>query len=132
MIDMAAIRDHLVAALSPVTDWNVYPRAVTGVPALPAVLIGSPDIEFDVEPCLDLYSLPVIVGVAMDGTDLVAIHARLETLWIRLATELRDAIADPAFTALASRAELTTGEAGDLLIGRLELPAYTINLKFYG
>lgn len=135
VIDFEGCRDALAEVVQrellglPVT---VYPRGTSSVIRLPAVAIGMPTWEADVQPCMDRATYPITVAVDRNGSD-TSVVTVLEDLWPRVAAALRDAMAaDQTLFGTCKAANVTRAEPTALTVQDRELPAVTVTAELYG
>lgn len=133
MIDLDAARLGLadVAGTVPGIE-RVYPRAVDGSIELPAVVIGLPEVEFDVAPCqTDTATIPVAVAVRRMGANEEAVQQQLEDLWVAVATAIRGSLETGPLSNVGE-GQCTRAVMGSLDIAGQSWPAYVIEVEFTG
>ena len=140
MINLAAARDKLAElitaqvgdrAIDPAAP-AVYRGALDAVPAPPLIAVGVPEWEPDVQPCMDLTTIPVGVVVEMPGGNAGAVQDQLESLWSEVVAGLReDLIAQPGL-GVAKVVVIKRARFGPFIIQGTEYPAMVTFLEFYG
>lgn len=133
-IDMAAVRASLAEAITAAVpgDVTVYPRGVDGTFTAPAVVIGQPSIEFEVQPCIDRWTLPVAVAVDRTGIDETATQQQLEDAWPAVASALAVWVDTGEWPAGVTHAAMTRADFGQLMVQGQSFPAQEIQLEIYG
>lgn len=133
-IDMAAVRASLAEAITDAVldDVTVYPRGVDGTFTAPAVVIGQPSIEFEVQPCIDRWTVPVAVAVDRTGIDETATQQQLENTWPAVASALAVWVDAGEWPAGVTHAAMTRADFGQLLVQGQSFPAQEIQLEIYG
>lgn len=135
MIDMVAARNEIAArCLAALGDQvTIYPAGITGQASLPAVALGMPRWESNVQPCMDLYTWPLAVVVARPGSNDPYVITTLDQLWTDLAGALMTDIEnDQTLGGICKAAEVTRADAGYLTVQGVDQPAQTIMLETYG
>lgn len=131
MIDLDAARDAIRADVADV-DATFYPAAVSELFAVPAVIVGIPEVEFDVEACTDLVRLPVGVVVARDGTNDAASQTSVEALMRAVSDRLRASVQSGRLYDLCSVASLARADFELIGVQGATYPAFTLQLDLYG
>ena len=138
MIDMVAVRAHIASELTSrlgvllADPPDVLPRGVDGPFDPPVVVLGQPDVEFDVEPCLDKWTLSVAVVVRVDPSGMTATQTQLEELWPAVATAVREMCSDDqSLGGLVASARALSADFGDFKVGSQTFPAQAIQLEIY-
>lgn len=108
----------------------VIDRAPMGQLSLPCVVLGMPRWRAAAEHGMDVWEVPVVVVVALNGADPVAGVDQLEATWPVVAEALRAAVlSDQTLGGVCSDARVEGAEFGQVRIGAQEYPSYHINLK---
>lgn len=130
MIDLTATRALIVSLLSD-TGIHVYTRAVTDTFVTPCVIIGIPEVEFDVQPCVDTTHLPIGVVVGRDGIDDAATQDQLEVVWRKVVDRLLTATRTGGFDPVAHGADLKRSEYESVGVQGATYPAMTLTLDLH-
>ena len=133
-IDMGAVRQALAELLQDALpdEVQVYPRGVDGVFVSPAVVLGQPSVEFEVQPCVDRWTLPVAVAVERSGGDEEATQRLLEDTWPLAASAVAAWVDEGAWPAGVQHAAMTRADFGSLSVQGQGYPAQEITIEIYG
>lgn len=134
MIDHAAARGRLGDIIEAgQLQATVYPTALQGLAAFPAIVLGQPSWEPDAGGCMDTTRWPVAVVVARPGSNDTYVQTELEQLWPALVTVLDQAIEeDQTLGGVCRASHIEQAEFGLFSIQGQEYPAQTIQLTLYG
>lgn len=134
MINHSAARTRLGTLVKEADlSATVYPTALQGLAAFPAIVLGQPSWEPDAGGCMDTTRFPVAVVVARPGSNDAHVQAQLEELWPALIRVLADAIdTDQTLGGICRASHIEQAEFGLFSIQGQEYPAQTIQLTLYG
>lgn len=135
MIDLGALRGLLASELKTrTTGLGVHPRGIDGAFQPPVVVLGQPDVEFDVQPChIHRYGMPVAVAVGRPGFDEIATQAELEGRWLEVAVALQELVDEGVLDALGVvDATVTRSDSGSFTVQGQSYPAYSITIEIVG
>ena len=132
MIHPTSIRDALEASLAGADLGRVYSLAPVGVIELPCVVVGMPRWRAWAESGMDVYEVPIVVCVAMNGGDPAVSVQELDDLWPLVVVALQQVAAmDQTLGGICADAVVDSATYGSVRIGAQDYPSYHINLKLY-
>lgn len=133
MIDLAAARAGIGAALRTVDGLHVYERAVDGPIELPAAVLGLVETDWDTGPCTtDTTAIPVAVAVAHDGMNEAATQEQLETLWVLAAEAMRSHLEVSPLADVGVARTMPRSMPGSLDVAGQSHPAYVTTIEIHG